>query len=585
MAEKRKTDRLSLVVNIAILITLAIVLVSPSGVLGSRLLDGYRRWQINRALQDLWPVLIDAPSTLGVSKDGEVATIVEFVDYECPSCRRVAADIATAITSTPVRVVIRHLPLEALHPQATRAALAAICSESQGVFAEAHTALLSSDDWRDGGDWIDWAKHVGVQDTQAFRDCLADAETAQRLEADMRLAESLRIVGTPTFVTMKGVFPGERGFAEALANTDVALRAQPATVRSFATVFESEDHSSTAVSSLGRLARGMFVSKERIVLLDGQEHLFLDFRSGALTVVGASGEGPGEFRGSGIQLVWFPMQDKITVWDVLNARLSTFAESGNLLSTSRVDLSPSDFLHPLAFFRLWGIFDDGDMAFIDVPSVQGREASTPGRPLERLVRVTASGDFNTVVEFLGAEPREVLFGHRTYVEVSGSRVFVADTQTDSIRVFHKTGVPEFAFAMPGEERLVQQPDVTAAVMDERERDARGRERRARLFEAAGIRGEADRATRRDYVHNDVTPRIDDMQMDSQGRLWTRWYVMPGDDVQRWSVWDDGVEVLLVELPVTDTFMDARDELILVRVRDELGVDRAIVRQMLIPPTH
>ncbi len=366
-----------------------------------------------------------------------------------------------------------------------------------------------------------------------------------------------------------------------------ALRAQQDTirevVRSFATVFESDGHRSPAVSSLGQLSRGMFVSDERVVLLDGRRHLFLDFRSGALTVVGNRGEGPGEFRGSGVQLVWFRKQDGIAVWDVQNARMSTFAESGNLLGAVRVELSPTDFIHPLAFFRLWGIFDDGDMAFIDTPSTLAPGGSTSGRPVERLVRVTPAGDFHAVVEFLGTEPREVLFGHRTYVEVGSGRVVVADTEADSIRVFDKTGTPEFAFAMPGEERPVRERDVRAAVIREDEREARGRERRARLAGAAGLPGESPKAADREYVHNDVTPRIDAMKMDSQGRLWIRWYVMPGDDVQRWSVWDGEAEVLLVELPVTDTVMDARDELILVRVRDELGVDRAIVRQMILPP--
>lgn len=202
------------IVNVAILVTLAVVLLQ--GHLGDRTQSVLNGWHMNRALAKVWPALIEAPSRLEGSTVQTQRTIVEFIDYECAYCRRGAAKVFESIANDEVDVVIRHLPLEAIHPHARSAAQAAICSERFGVFAEAHANLLGEDEWMVRGDWSAWAHGLGVEDTNAFRECLEDDATKLRIDEDMRLAGLLGVTGTPGFVTDRRVFLGD--FEAALAS-------------------------------------------------------------------------------------------------------------------------------------------------------------------------------------------------------------------------------------------------------------------------------------------------------------------------------------------------------------------------------
>lgn len=210
----RTEGKINRAVNVAILVTLAVVLLR--GHLGDRaksVLDG---WRTNRALAEAWPSLVEASSRLAGSKVQTHRTIVEFIDYECAYCRRGAARVFESIADDEVDVVIRHLPLEAIHPHARSAAQAAICSERFGVFAEAHARLLNEDEWMVRGDWSAWAHRLGIEDTNAFQECLEDDETTLRIDEDVRLAGLLGVTGTPGFVTDRRVFLGD--FEAALAS-------------------------------------------------------------------------------------------------------------------------------------------------------------------------------------------------------------------------------------------------------------------------------------------------------------------------------------------------------------------------------
>jgi len=61
------------------------------------------------------------------------ATLVEVVDFECPFCRRMQAELSTALAQArvPVRLVRKMLPLPN-HPHAMPAALAYCCADAQG---------------------------------------------------------------------------------------------------------------------------------------------------------------------------------------------------------------------------------------------------------------------------------------------------------------------------------------------------------------------------------------------------------------------------------------------------------------------
>lgn len=73
-------------------------------------------------------------------------TVIEYVDFECPDCRRVAPGVELLLKHFDgrVRVVCRHFPVEEIHAHALQAAEAAECAASQGRFWEMSALLLSS---------------------------------------------------------------------------------------------------------------------------------------------------------------------------------------------------------------------------------------------------------------------------------------------------------------------------------------------------------------------------------------------------------------------------------------------------------
>ena len=348
-------------------------------------------------------------------------------------------------------------------------------------------------------------------------------------------------------------------------------------------VFDSGEHGNPVVSELGVLSRGLILDNDRVVLLDGRNLLFINPRTGDLWTAGGYGGGPGEFQGSGLQLALFRAKDGLTVWDLNNSfRLTFLSDTGELLGTRRVNLSPADFDDRVSIARLHGVFGDGSLAFVDgLPHRDG--ADDAARPPEYLVEVSDGGQRRMIVEFRGAQTSTVLFRHSTLLSIAGDRVAVADTESDEIRIVDRNGTTVSRYSMPGERITVSQPRLATALDEARDRRRRGHENTVRLAEAMGRSTEGMTLRVPDYRHNEVVPPIDRRRFDSGGRLWVRHYVMPGDNRERWTVWHDQSEKFLVETPANEQLLDARGVLVLLRARSELGIDRAVIRTLVHKP--
>jgi protein-disulfide isomerase len=73
-------------------------------------------------------------------------TVVEYGDFECPSCKQAAPAIKLLLQhfAGQVRVVFRHFPLEEVHPHALAAAEAAETAAAQGKFWSMHDLLFEN---------------------------------------------------------------------------------------------------------------------------------------------------------------------------------------------------------------------------------------------------------------------------------------------------------------------------------------------------------------------------------------------------------------------------------------------------------
>jgi protein-disulfide isomerase len=128
-----------------------------------------------------------------------VATIVDFVDFECPFCRKLAPKLEAAIaTSTvPVRVVRKMSPLH-MHAHAMTAALAWCCADEQGKGEAMATALFDAPAdslTPEGCEQI--AVDVGC-DRELYRKTLADPATRDRIVHDTADAKAAGVHGLPT---------------------------------------------------------------------------------------------------------------------------------------------------------------------------------------------------------------------------------------------------------------------------------------------------------------------------------------------------------------------------------------------------
>ena len=128
-------------------------------------------------------------------------TIVEFSDFHCPYCRRVQPTLLQLLDRYEgrVRLVYKHLPLDALHPEARQASRASWCAMQQGRFWEFHDAVYasgSSDASNEAMNAI--ATKVGL-DLSAFGTCLTSREAAAAVDRDAAQGEALGLTGTPGF--------------------------------------------------------------------------------------------------------------------------------------------------------------------------------------------------------------------------------------------------------------------------------------------------------------------------------------------------------------------------------------------------
>jgi protein-disulfide isomerase len=126
-------------------------------------------------------------------------TVVEFSDFQCPFCRRLAPrlDSLRQRSPVPVAVVYRHYPLES-HPYAMAAARASECAAEQGRFREMHDALFSDQGAIGEKPWSGYARAAGVPDSAAFARCLAGDAGAGHIRADVAAGDRLGVSATPT---------------------------------------------------------------------------------------------------------------------------------------------------------------------------------------------------------------------------------------------------------------------------------------------------------------------------------------------------------------------------------------------------
>jgi protein-disulfide isomerase len=164
--------------------------------------EGMAREQV----EDLYKQRFDASATKRISVDGSPArgpdaaavVLVEFADFECPFCQKLAPELDALWEKHKdrLRFVYKFMPLS-MHPHGELAARAAIAAQMQGKFWPMHQKLFANGQRLDQSDLEAYAKSVGL-DVDRFRADMQSPAATARLEADRKLADELGVKGTPT---------------------------------------------------------------------------------------------------------------------------------------------------------------------------------------------------------------------------------------------------------------------------------------------------------------------------------------------------------------------------------------------------
>jgi protein-disulfide isomerase len=146
-----------------------------------------------------WRALTTDGVEIGSPK-GKVV-IVEFVDYQCPVCSKMESLMSNLDHQFPnsIRRVVRHLPLESIHPQAMLSAKALECAREQQATRKMHDFLFANQTVMKSIAFDTLGRAIGVPSLVAFSTCM-HTDSHLRIERDVKLATSLGVSGTPTVI-------------------------------------------------------------------------------------------------------------------------------------------------------------------------------------------------------------------------------------------------------------------------------------------------------------------------------------------------------------------------------------------------
>jgi protein-disulfide isomerase len=137
--------------------------------------------------------------------EGDVV-VVEFMDYNCPFCRKAYSVLNDLSKETDIEV--RFIEFPVLGPMSTVASQAALAAEKQGKYVEFHDAMMQiSDRINNEQKVFDIAEEVGL-DLDQLKNDMQDPEINAMIDENLQLADALGVQGTPAFFVGDTSIPG-----------------------------------------------------------------------------------------------------------------------------------------------------------------------------------------------------------------------------------------------------------------------------------------------------------------------------------------------------------------------------------------
>jgi protein-disulfide isomerase len=153
-------------------------------------------------------------------------TIVEFTDYQCPTCAATQPTLERLVRDygNKVRLVVRDFPLSQ-HAEAFKAAEAAEAAREQGKYWEYVAILMRNQSALGVGNLKDYASELAL-DRSRFDKALDSGKFGESVQRDLEDGMRLGIDATPT-VFINGRRISDRSYQALKAAIEAALNAQP----------------------------------------------------------------------------------------------------------------------------------------------------------------------------------------------------------------------------------------------------------------------------------------------------------------------------------------------------------------------
>jgi protein-disulfide isomerase len=126
-----------------------------------------------------------------------LVTIVEYSDFQCPFCARLANSLDPVVARYPdVRLVFKQFPLP-MHSGAEPAARASLAAHEQGKFWAMHDRLFRAGQAMSEDDLLGYAADVGL-DLERFKADFESDEIRDRVGAQMKSGQAVGVNSTPS---------------------------------------------------------------------------------------------------------------------------------------------------------------------------------------------------------------------------------------------------------------------------------------------------------------------------------------------------------------------------------------------------
>ena len=147
----------------------------------------------------VWDIPDEDSPVFGNAKNPKL-TIVEFTEFQCPYCSRIAPVMKELNEKYPdkIKFVYKHFPLS-FHSNAKAAAASAIAAQKQGKFWEFRYALAPHSRELSDSTYLAIAKEIGLDVEKFKKDMVLDSAMEARIDKDFQLGVKVGVQGTPNF--------------------------------------------------------------------------------------------------------------------------------------------------------------------------------------------------------------------------------------------------------------------------------------------------------------------------------------------------------------------------------------------------